>query len=189
MSVTRVALLQWRSASRWLPSFAIKLTGKLGNHRRSVFATLSVTLTRSVLSSPPPLSLTLTSSSLRDCLTLAHLATTSHVISLSWRISPPRPRSCVSVCHQCFLLRHVAPTRCHLSEPSISSSSPYSCQAQGSCFRALRHALFKGVPRSLTRARCEGGAHSLLLPPPCRCRFHTVHVTPDIAQVNAIRFR
>ena len=54
-----------------------------------------MTLTRSVLSSPPPLSLTLTSSSLRDCLTLAHLATTSHVISLSWRISPPRPRSCV----------------------------------------------------------------------------------------------
>ena len=38
--VARVALLQWRSASRWLPSFAIKLTGKLGNHRRSVFATL-----------------------------------------------------------------------------------------------------------------------------------------------------
>ena len=37
----RVALLQWRSASRWLPSFAIKLTGKLGNHRRSVFATLA----------------------------------------------------------------------------------------------------------------------------------------------------
>ena len=58
-----------------------------------------MTLTRSVLSSPPPLSLTLTSSSLRDCLTLAHLATTSHVISLSWRNSPPRPRSCVPPVH------------------------------------------------------------------------------------------
>ena len=110
--------------------------------------------------SPPLLSLTLTSSSLRDCLTLAHLATTSHVISLSWRISPPRPRSCVPP------VLPSAPCRTH----SLSSQRTFHLIFLALLVPSARQLLPSPLSRPLQRCSALTHPRSLsrrsALPPP-----------------------